>query len=216
MLTKKELDALVEEQNPTLKVELGKLCKRQHRFMDRPWSIRFRSDGSCKECRNTSSKNWNKANPEKCQEWRLNWRLENPEKYKNSYTNWKKQNAEKTIQTTRIWEKNNPEKHKELMKKTNQRRRTRKRGGFIEAFTTDDLIRRYRKDFNRCCAYCGIFLYYNQVQWDHVVAIAKGGSHTLDNLVPSCAACNSSKQDFDVFDWLRKKSYEIPLWLPKD
>ena len=62
MLTKKELDALVEEQNPTLKVELGKLCKRQHRFIDRPWSISFRSDGSCKECSNTSIKNRNKAN----------------------------------------------------------------------------------------------------------------------------------------------------------
>ncbi len=44
---------------------------------------------------------------------------------------------------------------------------------------------------NYICAYCGDHA--NTV--DHILAIAKGGSHNIDNLVSCCNKCNSIKQD---------------------
>lgn len=53
----------------------------------------------------------------------------------------------------------------------------------IEQFTAQDLIERY----GDACAHCG-------GEWrqiDHYpVAVALGGSHTLENVRPSCALCN--------------------------
>lgn len=37
------------------------------------------------------------------------------------------------------------------------------------------------------------------LQWDHVRPLVKGGTHTVDNLRPSCSACNSRKNDLWPF-----------------
>ncbi len=43
------------------------------------------------------------------------------------------------------------------------------------------------------CAYCGIDGKDAELQIDHIVPVAKGGSHHISNLVTSCRACNQSK-----------------------
>jgi 5-methylcytosine-specific restriction endonuclease McrA len=43
------------------------------------------------------------------------------------------------------------------------------------------------------CAYCGILLTVNSFTVDHIIARAKGGKDTLDNLAIACRSCNSSK-----------------------
>lgn len=50
------------------------------------------------------------------------------------------------------------------------------------------------------CHYCGSK---ENMQIDHVVPVAKGGGDTIDNLVPCCRSCNSSKQDKDLKSWLK-------------
>ena len=42
------------------------------------------------------------------------------------------------------------------------------------------------------CTYCGSP---NANTADHIVPIAKGGTHDLSNLVACCLSCNSTKQD---------------------
>lgn len=47
-----------------------------------------------------------------------------------------------------------------------------------------------KKDYNYLCAYC------NQkktLEMDHIVPLSKGGKHDVDNVVPACKSCNSSK-----------------------
>lgn len=61
------------------------------------------------------------------------------------------------------------------------------------------------------CAYCGDYLI-NPTQ-DHVIPFAKGGKHTLDNVVPACKWCNGSKSDRDVEEFresLRKRGLLRP------
>lgn len=43
----------------------------------------------------------------------------------------------------------------------------------------------------RQCVYCGN----EATAIDHVIPKAKGGTDTLDNLVPACTRCNSIKKD---------------------
>lgn len=37
---------------------------------------------------------------------------------------------------------------------------------------------------------------------DHVVSLNKGGDDSIENLVPACWSCNSSKQDRGLLQWL--------------
>lgn len=42
------------------------------------------------------------------------------------------------------------------------------------------------------CAYCETSLD-DSFHWDHIVPIARGGKHEIDNVVPVCPACNLKK-----------------------
>lgn len=55
--------------------------------------------------------------------------------------------------------------------------------------------------FNHECAYCG-----NKSEVfdkDHVVPLSKGGTHTMQNIVPACEWCNGSKHNKDMETWYR-------------
>jgi 5-methylcytosine-specific restriction endonuclease McrA len=52
------------------------------------------------------------------------------------------------------------------------------------------------------CAYCGATGL--PLQRDCVLAISRGGRYTLENVVPACASCNTSKCSEEVTAWLRR------------
>jgi hypothetical protein len=43
------------------------------------------------------------------------------------------------------------------------------------------------------------------LQRDCVLALSRGGRYTLDNIVPACGSCNTSKCNDEVTRWLRRK-----------
>lgn len=45
--------------------------------------------------------------------------------------------------------------------------------------------------YGQRCAYC--CLVFDRLTMDHVIPLAKGGSHTASNVVPACRVCNSRK-----------------------
>ena len=53
------------------------------------------------------------------------------------------------------------------------------------------------------CAYCGETV--QPLQRDCVLALSRGGRYTLDNIVPACRSCNTSKCNVEVTTWLRRK-----------
>ena len=53
------------------------------------------------------------------------------------------------------------------------------------------------------CAYCGAVG--KPLQRDCVLALSRGGRYTLDNIVPACGSCNTSKCNDEVTGWLRRK-----------
>jgi hypothetical protein len=71
-----------------------------------------------------------------------------------------------------------------------ERRRARK----IHAPKNDLTLEQWQEIlqvFRYKCAYCGVKL--ARPEQDHILSLAKGGSHTLSNIVPACRSCNASK-----------------------
>ena len=56
------------------------------------------------------------------------------------------------------------------------------------------------------CAYCGATD--SPLQRDCVLALSRGGRYTLDNVVPACRSCNTSKCNDEVTGWLRRKKLD--------
>jgi HNH endonuclease len=52
------------------------------------------------------------------------------------------------------------------------------------------------------CVFCGST---EELETDHLIPKARGGSDSADNLVLSCKTCNTSRSDKGVFEWLGLK-----------
>ncbi|MET0885446.1 MAG: HNH endonuclease signature motif containing protein [Mycetocola sp.] len=61
------------------------------------------------------------------------------------------------------------------------------------------------------CAYCGVTG--EPLQRDCVLALSRGGRYTLDNIVPACRSCNTSKCNDEVTGWLRRKRLDERAFL---
>lgn len=100
--------------------------------------------------------------------------------------------------------------------------RGRKLAAICEPLSGDDLEKRLI-EFNRSCAYCGIKLRRDfkdckkpdYLNWEHMIPLAKGGTHSMSNLVPSCKSCNGSKVAKDIFEWYLNASPKPKFYCPK-
>jgi 5-methylcytosine-specific restriction endonuclease McrA len=67
------------------------------------------------------------------------------------------------------------------------------------------------KDAWAGCAYCGVAD--KPLQRDCVLALSRGGRYTLDNIVPACRSCNTSKCNDEVTGWMRRKRLDERTFL---
>lgn len=63
------------------------------------------------------------------------------------------------------------------------------------------------------CAYCGETE--RPLQRDCVMAISRGGRYTIDNVVPACGTCNTSKCNEEVTGWMRRKRLDERRFLER-
>ncbi len=54
-------------------------------------------------------------------------------------------------------------------------------------------------EYDQCCAYCHEKP--TSLTLDHVIPLSKGGSNSIENCVPACLICNSSKGNKDLKHW---------------
>jgi 5-methylcytosine-specific restriction endonuclease McrA len=66
----------------------------------------------------------------------------------------------------------------------------RKRGNGACDLTLADWVSRL-KSFNGRCGYCREQT--DRLELEHILPLAGGGAHTLDNVIPACARCNNLK-----------------------
>ena len=100
---------------------------------------------------------------------------------------------------TYAWRKANPEKWLAIALYGNKERQDRKRAGGwgrLPRGAWSAIV----EFFGSRCAYCLVSLV--APTRDHVQPLSRGGSHSVDNVVPACGSCNSSKQDKTLLEWM--------------
>ena len=103
---------------------------------------------------------------------------------------WFAKNAERSRETNKLWQMNNREKYRN----NEQKRRARKRQAGEFVVTANEM----RSLYGRPCFYCGSTA---QITVDHVLPIARGGRHSIGNLIPACKPCNMSKHKKTIMEW---------------
>ncbi len=122
------------------------------------------------------------------------WYAENRERNARVSKEYRRANLEAEIERNRRWREANPD----IVKNQGQLRRARKRVVTVEVFTAADLAAHYATMGYDGCAYCSGPHEHD----DHIVPLARGGAHTLNNLAPACARCNLSKGSKMLAEWL--------------
>jgi len=103
-------------------------------------------------------------------------------------------NPDKARARSRKWNLNNPEG----VQLKNNRRRARKQENGVFLITAKEI-----KDLkSKPCYLCGVS---PGTTVDHIIPLAKGGRHSIGNLLGACTPCNSSKHDKCLIEYRRYK-----------
>ena len=102
-------------------------------------------------------------------------------------------------QKLKIWKKANPEKVRLGRRISKNRRLARQLENGIHDFVEEEWFQ-LLKIYNYRCFYCG--QRGGDMTRDHIVPLAKGGEHTMENIVPCCASCNSHKRQLDLKEFV--------------
>lgn len=118
-------------------------------------------------------------------EWAKNYIATHPEIAKKSQKNFKANHPERIKMFKDRWAKGHPEKRLEYAE--NRRARKIANGGSISSEEWEEV----KKKYGYRCLCCGRTDV--KLQMDHVIPLAKGGHHGVENIQPLCKSCNSSK-----------------------
>ena len=177
-----------------------------------------------------ANRNWAKSNPEKskaqrrrhylkhkvkilertgkrakekrseCRETARRWRAKNPEKVRAYSRKWRETNSNVARENVRKWAARNLE----WGRLKTQRRRAAKLNTGLNQVRAEDLVEIFEL-WHYNCAYCLLpqELLPATLTVDHVIPLSRGGAHSVENIVPACGYCNSSKGSKLVSEWLK-------------
>jgi len=166
-----------------------------------------RADGRnkyCRPCKQAIDRTWSQKSGYEQRRWQLH--RERRQARNRAYY---RANAERLKEQARAnWlsVRDDPERHEAFLEK--HRNRSRNRRGRVKAVASEriDFDYIYQRDNGRCHM-CGKATRLdvpttapNRCHYDHVVPLARGGTHTHDNIRVACAPCNWSKRDRAVGD----------------
>jgi len=129
------------------------------------------------------------------------------ERYKENHDKYRSENIEYYREYFKTYFVDNPEKRIE------REARRKERMDKLPYTLTGEEWSYIKSCFNNCCAYCGKIeedeLKENNkhLAQDHFISVVNGGGYSLENIIPSCITCNSSKHDKDFFEWYPNYKY---------
>lgn len=163
-------------------------------LQQRPVSDFTRYLQSCDDCdreyHRLYQQKWREANREKERARNRELYQLNREKITERKRNLYLKNKAKTSERKLRWQKANPE----ACRLNSHRRRQKLRGNGVFLVTPKDV----KRILSKGCFYCGQTA---ALTLDHVVPVARGGVHSIGNLVAACKPCNSSKNDKFITEW---------------
>lgn len=123
---------------------------------------------------------------------RIAWREANADRIRAKARAQAQRYREEHPEAAAAWWAANPDRHRLYQ----ARRRAAK---MSQAFAvTERDIRRLMHRFRGLCAYCEAA---PATHLDHVLALKRGGRHSIGNLLPACARCNQTKSARLLYPW---------------
>lgn len=117
----------------------------------------------------------------------------------------KRRDQVKEFARLKKWVEKQPiERLREIWRGQSQKRMARKNN--LPATLTNEEWKEIKNSFDDRCAYCGEK---KTLVQEHVIPLCRGGGYTKDNIVPSCASCNSKKGKRtaeEYLEYLKSKS----------
>lgn len=156
----------------------------------------------CKECyskhRKESGidKRYFEANKDKIKEYRQT------EQYK--IYNRKRKQTEKYKETEKRYKESELYKMRQRMYDHNRRALESKGKGLRSYKIAQEILTEW---FDNRCAYSGLELTNNTLNWDHIVPLKKNGVNEIWNLVPSYNKYNNNKRANEPYKWYKQQKY---------
>lgn len=190
----------------------GKPCRRGH------VSVRNAKGATCLACSREVRREWRRDNPDRTKEIAKIGYAKNKDHYnqicKNYYaknrkarlersSKWHAENKQKANAASKAWRSKNPDS----VNLYNHRRKARIRGQGGR-FTAADIANLKKLQNGKCAlfAHCGQPLMVGKkrnYQVDHIMPLARGGTHDRTNLQLLCRKCNLAKHARDPIDHAR-------------
>jgi 5-methylcytosine-specific restriction endonuclease McrA len=149
-----------------------------------------------KEINNEKCRIYRQKNYDRVSAQERKYRLKHKEKIKQWSRDYYQLNADKKKTWQREWRRKNPEQSKAIDAKKHHKRKAIESN--LDATFTNEQWENCKKEFENKCAYCGKE---KDLARDHFIPVSSGGEYTLNNIVPACVNCNSSKNRRDFFEW---------------
>lgn len=161
----------------------GRPCKHGH------IAPKFTSRGWCVECANLAMKDKGRK------EYDREYYESNKDRIRERTKEYNRKNSKQRVQKAKEWCVNNPQKARIIKLSYKSRRRSIERQG-----DPTSEIAEWESKQKKVCYWCGDPCESNY-NLDHYVPLAKGGSHSINNLVISCPHCNFSKNAKDPYEF---------------
>lgn len=182
-----------------LALAIGRTCNYCHEWKlgDQFTLTNGRLHSKCKACKRAHDKARYESDPAHRQRVidRANkWQAENYDRAEAKWRKWRHENRERKNETERRRRLRNPAWERERAVAQVAKRRARKMDNGVYYVSLAEL----RAIRARPCFACGDT---GPSEVDHVIPIARGGQHSVGNLMPLCRHCNVSKGKLTWTEW---------------
>lgn len=165
--------------------------------------VRYRLNSWCKKCTNKKAAKYRQENIEICRARELNYYHSDPirkERKKSGYRKHRNEHKEEYALRLAIWQKDNPDR----VSKHHQHRAMHQKHE-ISVLEWEEC----KKYFNHRCAYCGLGIEDHYINWKgqyilgdfHKDHFDHEGNNGLENCIPACKRCNTSKHNIKFEQW---------------
>lgn len=161
-------------------------CKSCHNKLTTDYERRrYASDSEFRQRKQAANQRWAAKNPDKVIAYRTN------EEFKDHRREYMRDWRDEHEEHLRVYDRSYKQNNRPQRAENQARRNARKRLATIEPVDFDEILERD----GLWCYLCQSEVEPDDIHFDHVVPLSKGGMHTMDNIRVTHSVCNLRKGD---------------------
>lgn len=129
------------------------------------------------------------------------WAIRNRDRRRAYDLAYRTRNGAKRLEQIRAWRLRNPKRYKAWARIWYQKYRAAKRSATINSASIRVFVQTIMAKRTAVCYYCRRRVSVKQIEFDHMIALANGGAHSVENLCTACKRCNRQKGARSLQRW---------------